>query len=384
MRIAFLVTSMNLGGAETQVVALARQMQTRGHDTRIISLIPPGPLAAEAEKSGIPTHSLGMSPGVPDPRGFARLVWIISKFRPDVLHCHMVHANILGRLVRLIAPVPVLVSTVHTIQEGGAMRMAAYRLTDRLADLTTAISSAAAKRFLQRKAGSHIRVIPNGIDLQRFCPSTERDGRLRRALGVGSEFLWLAVGRFEVSKDYPTMLRAAAHALEDGKHALLLVGDGSLREMAQALAQDLGLSRRARFLGSRTDVPDLMGAADGYLMSSAWEGLPMVLLEASASGLPIVATQVGGNDEIVKPGRSGFLVPPGNPDALGEAMCRLMAVAPEERRAMGERGRVHAREHYSIERVGALWEEVYANPRAVPAAREGEAGASAGARSLLS
>lgn len=383
MRIAFLITSMNFGGAEKQVLVLAQRMEARGHETCIISLLPVGPLGAEAESLGIPTHTLNMRPGIPDPRALVRLARILRRFRPDLLHSHMVHANLLGRLVRLLTPVPVLVSTVHNVYEGGAIRMTAYRLTDRLSDLTTAISAAAADRFLKIKAVSRIRVIPNGIDLQRFQSRPGRDKSLRAALGVDSVFMWLAVGRFEVEKDYPNMLQAAARALEEGKHTLLLVGDGSFRDNLQALAQDLGLSRRVRFLGLRTDVPDLMGAADGYLMSSAWEGLPMVLLEASACGVPIVATQVGGNDEVVRPGQNGFLVPPGNPEALAGAMRLLMDVAPEERSAMGERGRRHVLEHYSIDTVTDLWEEAYSQLRASRANRSGEASRSAGSGTLL-
>lgn len=340
-------------------MALARQMRARGHDTCIISLIPVGALGADTEKFGIPTYSLGMCPGVPDPRGLARLANIIRRWRPDVLHSHMVHANILGRLVRLFAPVPVLVSTVHSIHEGGALRMAAYRLTDGLTDLTTTISEAAADRFLRLKAVSRVRVIPNGVDLQQFRLRADRNAMLRNALAPGSEFVWLAVGRLEVEKDYPTMLKAASQVLHDVKHTLLLVGDGSLRENLEQLAQELRLSGRVRFLGMRQDVADLMGSADAYVMSSAWEGLPVVLLEAAAAGLPIVATQVGGNEEIVRGEVNGFIVPAGNSDSLAAAMLRLMALPESERRNMALRGREHVCQHFGLNMIATLWERTY-------------------------
>jgi glycosyltransferase involved in cell wall biosynthesis len=109
----------------------------------------------------------------------------------------------------------------------------------------------------------------------------------------------------------------------------------------------------------RNDVPQVMGAADGYVMSSAWEGMPMVLLEAAAAGLPIVATMVGGNHEVVVDERTGFLVPPRDDAALADAMIRLGELPETDRRSMGERGREHIRTHYGLARVADRWEEVY-------------------------
>ena len=140
---------------------------------------------------------------------------------------------------------------------------------------------------------------------------------------------------------------------------LLIAGQGSLREKAQSLAEELGIAPKVFFLGVRTDIPDLMNAADAYVMSSAWEGMPMVLLEAGAVGLPVVATDVGGNREVVVDGKSGLLVPSKDPEALARAMVRLMELSPEERRSMGKYGRRHIEENYSLERVVEQWEALY-------------------------
>ncbi len=184
---------------------------------------------------------------------------------------------------------------------------------------------------------------------------------LRREAGVDDrEFAWLAVGRFEVAKDYPNMLRGFARVRERQPRAvLLLVGRGSLQPETEALARELGLAGAVRFLGVRSDVPVVMSAADGYVMSSAWEGMPMVLLEAAAAGLPIVATSVGGNREVVRNEETGFLVPATDPEALGLAMLRLMSLTAEQRRSMGERGREHVRANYGLHRVAERWERLY-------------------------
>lgn len=363
MRILFLSTSMGMGGADKQLLSGAQELRTMGHEVRIVSLTPLGTMGLEARSSGIPTESLEMRRGFPDPRGLARLVRIVRAWRPDVLHSHMVHANLMARALRFLVPIPVMVSTIHNIYEGGGLLMAAYRLTNGLVDHMTIVSEAAADRFVRERIVPRnlLTVIANGVDVDVFrnVPVGTRES-LRRSIGLAREFVWLAVGRFEVAKDYPNMLRAFATVRERQPQAvLLLVGRGSLQPETEAVAGQLALGEHVRFLGVRTDVPEIMSVADGYVMSSAWEGMPMVLLEAAAAGLPIVATAVGGNGEVVLDGESGFLVPPGDSEALATAMQRLMALPEAQRGTMGERGCERIRTHYGLSKVAQRWEELY-------------------------
>jgi glycosyltransferase involved in cell wall biosynthesis len=363
MRILFLSTSMGMGGADSQLLAAAQELRVRGHDVLIVSLTPLGPMGLRARSLGIPTESLEMPRGIPDPRGLVRLIRLVRAWQPNVLHSHMVHANLMARTLKLVAPVPALVSTIHNIYDGGPLLMAAYRLTNGLVDAMTIISEAAADRFIEERIVPRelLRVVPNGVDpeLYRQAPAGVRDG-LRQGLGLGQEFVWLAVGRFETAKDYPNMLRAFAAVRERHPEAvLLLAGRGALQIETEALARELQLGPAVRFLGVRDDVAALVGAADGYVMSSAWEGMPMVLLEAAAGGLPIVTTRVGGTAEVVLDGHSGFLAPPRDHRALASAMLRLMGLTETERRTMGERGREHIRTRYGLTRVVEHWEELY-------------------------
>lgn len=363
MRILFLSTSMGMGGADKQILSAAQELRTRGHEVFIVSLTTLGPMGLEARSSGIPIESLEMRRGVPDPRGLARLVRLTRAWRPDVLHSHMVHANLMARALRLFVPIPAMVSTIHNIYEGGGVLMAAYRLTNGLVDHMTIVSEAAADRFVRERIVPRplLSVITNGVDTDQFrnVPAGTRES-LRRSIGIEREFVWLAVGRFEIAKDYPNMLRGFARVREQHPQAvLLLVGRGSLQQETEALVAELGLADGVRFLGVRSDVPEVMTAADGYLMSSAWEGMPMVLLEAAAAGLPIVATAVGGNEEVVLNEESGFLLPPGDSDALAAAMLRLMALPEAHRRSMGARGRERVRTHYGLSRVAQRWEDLY-------------------------
>lgn len=363
MRILFLSTSMGMGGADKQLLSAAQEMGSLGHEVRIVSLTELGPMGLEARSIGIPTGSLEMRRGFPDPRGLLRLVRLVRSWQPEVLHSHMVHANLMARVLRLFVRVPVLVSTIHNIYEGGPLLMAGYRLTNRLVDHMTVISEAAAERFIAEGIVPRelLTVIPNSVDTEQFCnvlPGTRHS--VRQSFGLKHEFVWLAVGRFEIAKDYPNMLRAFAGVRERHPEAvLLLVGRGSLQADTETLARSLDLGDAVRFVGVRSDVPELMSAADAYVLSSAWEGMPMVLLEAAAAGLPIVATLAGGNHEVVSDGVSGFLVPPRDSGALSGAMLRLMGLSEAQRRSMGERGQEHIRTHHGLRRMVGRWEDLY-------------------------
>jgi glycosyltransferase involved in cell wall biosynthesis len=363
MRILFLTTIMGMGGADQQLLTIVDGLRARGHEVMIVSLAALGQMGLEARHLGIATESLGMRRGVADPRGLVRLARLVRAWRPDVLHSHMVHANLMARAVRLIAPVPALVSTIHNIYDGGRLRMAAYRLTNGLVDQMTIVSQAAADRFIAEGIipSTLLTVFPNAVDTDRFrlvSPGTRES--VRRSLGLEGHFAWLAVGRFEVAKDYPNMLHAFAKVHERHPDALLLlVGQGSLQSETEALTRALGLADHVRFLGVRRDIPEVLGAGDGYVMSSAWEGMPIVLLEAAAAGLPIVTTKVGGNPEVVLHEESGFVVPPRDAGVLAGGMLRLMALTEPERRVLGDRGAEHIRTQYGVTRALERWEELY-------------------------
>jgi glycosyltransferase involved in cell wall biosynthesis len=363
VRILFLSTSMGLGGADSQLLSAALGLRGRGHEVCIVSLTALGPMGLQARQLGLDTRSLEMPRGVPAPGGLARLRRIVREWRPDVVHSHMVHANLMARALRLVAPVPALVSTIHNVYEGGPVLMAGYRLSNRLVDHMTIISQVAADRFIRERIVPRelLSVIPNGVDPEPYGPAAREAGQAqRRLLGLGQRFVWIAVGRFEVAKDYPNMLRAFAAVHKRRPEAvLLLVGRGSLKDEVERLAQELGLGSAVRFTGPRDDVPALLAAADGYVMSSAWEGMPMVILEASAAGLPIVATRAGGIGEVVVEGKTGFLVEPRDAQALGNAMVRLMGLPEAERRQMGANGRQRIHDGYTLARVVDQWEDVY-------------------------
>ena len=319
-------------------------------------------LGALAISRGLEVVSLDLTRGVPDPRGVFRLAGIVRRFRPDVVHSHMFHANLLARVVRLLVPMPVLICTAHSIDEGGRFRMLLYRLTDRLCDFTTQVSEAGRARYLSigaaRKAA--LTVVPNGIDVAAYRVDAATRQEVRQREGLDRAFAWIAVGRLERAKDYPNLLAAFRLVVDAGigDAALLIVGDGPLRNSLLEQAGRLELSRSVRFLGERLDVARWLCAADALVLSSAWEGFGLAVGEAQLAGLPVVATDCGGPREVLAPG-AGSLVPPGVPQALAEAMIGVMKASAAARRDMGERGRRHVASRFSLERIVEQWAALY-------------------------
>ncbi len=358
--ICFLITALQpVGGAEMQVANLAKGLRGRGWKVTVISMLPEGDrLAAELRTGGVSVATLGMQKGKADPRAIWRLAKILRVLKPDVLHAHMVKANLLARVTCLFISVPVVISTAHSICEGGRLLDLAYRLTDRLGDVTTNICQAAAHRYIRDGLVPEKRlcVVSNGIDTVRFSPDHSSREELRKVLDIGDKFVWLAIGGLRKVKDYPNLLRAFAPL----RGAMLLIaGEGELRPQLEHLAAELQITESVRFLGFRQDPSELLNAADGYVLSSLWEGLPLVLLEAAASALPIVATDVGGNSEIVMDGNTGFLVPAGNSTALRIGMERVMTISEQQRRQMGTAGREYVLSCYSMPQIISEWEILY-------------------------
>jgi glycosyltransferase involved in cell wall biosynthesis len=376
-RVLMLITTLTFGGAETQVVRLATELKSRNWDVAIACMIAPSQHVEALNRHGIPTYSLGMSRGVPDPRALIRLARLIRDFSPDVVHSHMVHANLLARFTRLICPMRVLVCTAHNLREtsekGGPTwhKELLYRATDFLADQTTIICDAAYELYIPTKAtpANKLRMIPNGVDTDRFAPSEATRQRVRKELNLGESFTWLAVGRLVEQKDYPNLLSAVAQ-LPEGDWRVLVAGSGPLEESLKARVAELALTDRVQFIGTRANVESLLNACDGYVMSSRFEGLSMALLEASSSGLPAVVTDVGGNRDLVNDGETGYVVQPANPVALADAMTRLMELPYAERRQIGIAARRRCLDRYRFEAVGEEWIRLYRQFMSVTTARQ--------------
>jgi glycosyltransferase involved in cell wall biosynthesis len=276
----------------------------------------------------------------------------------------MAKANFLARATRGLARTPksVWIATAHNTIEGGWLVDLGYRITDRFSDVTTNVSRRAVDRYIRIKAApaARIRVMYNGIHASRFDRDEAGREAARGSFGINDRFAWLAIGRLEAAKDFPNLFRAVSQITAEHPDVLVLIaGRGILAEELKDMVDSMGLASHIRLIGERTDIPDVLNACDGYVMSSAWEGLPIVLLEAAAAALPVVATDVGGNNELVIDGESGFLVPPHDSDALAHRMSHVMRMNDSQRKALGVRGRKHVETTFDMEHILDRWQELY-------------------------
>jgi glycosyltransferase involved in cell wall biosynthesis len=358
---AVMIPSLDrIGGAEQQAVLLAKGLRRRGWRMSVIVLSGRGGSAREELRdAGVGFLSLEMRKGLADPRGWVRLNRWLRREHPDVVHAHLPHAAWMARWSRLAAPVPVVVDTLHSSSTGKLGRRLGYAVSQLCSDQVTAVSRATAESHLVARMvrAKNLSVVPNGIDVDEWRPNESVRSELRQALGLKEEFLWLAAGRLEPVKGYATLLDAVKKVR--GNARLVVLGEGRQRGELMQLAERLGLQRHVRFLGFEPDVRPWMQAADGFVLASRYEGLPMVLLEAGACGLPAAATNVAGTREVIVNGETGWLACADGPDALAAVMARLMRVSSAERRAMGERARQSVIERFSLETVLDRWEGIY-------------------------
>ncbi|HEX8812284.1 MAG TPA: glycosyltransferase [Terracidiphilus sp.] len=369
MRIAYILTSLAVGGAERQVVWLAQHMARSGHTIQLVVLLPRGEGDWEVQSSHATTQPaievvyLGMrrSPWHAL-QGLVRGASALRHFRPDILHTHNFHGNLAGRLLGLLCHVPV-VSTIHNVYEGGWRRMLAYRFTDTLSRRTIAVSEAARERYVRLRAVTAHKadVIANGIETAEFVPDPARRKATREAMGVSEQdFIWITVGRLTPAKDYPNLFRAFAQLSSSETKTVLWIagyGDAAYEGQLRALAQELGIEPRVHWLGPRRDIAALLNAADGFVLSSAWEGMPLALGEAMAMGKLIAATDVGGVREMT--GDIGGLVRAGDSGRLAEMMGRTMALGDIDKAQIGNAARARVLERFSMEAKTREWEEVY-------------------------
>lgn len=357
MRIAHLITTLGVGGAEKHLLLLVAGQLQRGHEVSVGYLKGAGELAGAFAELGVEVHApRGRQGGVRALLGESGGVvrWLAAR-RPDVLHSHLLKADALAAFAARRAGVPVLVSSKHN-DERALLRWpvsVVHGLLARRVALTIALSDHVA-RFTARHGRvpvARIRRVYYGVDPAALAPRRSR-AQVRRELGLDEAArVLVCVGRLAPQKDHPTLLAALAELPSDV--VLLIVGgdpfgDGEARLRAQA--QRLGLGGRARFLGIRHDVADLLAASDLFVLPSLWEGLGLVFLEAMAVELAVVATRVSAIPEVVEEGVTGWLVEPGAPAALAAAL-RTALDDEAERARRGAAGRVRLEQRFGLARM---------------------------------
>lgn len=355
LRILHLLASFDIGGAELVALRLARAQKADGHLPLLVSFAA-GPLLDRIRSEKL--ASFVMHKGARfDAALPVRLANLLRNERADVIHSHnpmgLVYAAPAAKLARVAS-----VHTKHGEAKDIPRRMMLLRAAARLVGGFVCVSEQT--RAYAEQTGEaprrRLHVIDNGIDTHLFRPSEERRTQLRKTLKLGEHVTVLGtVGRLSTVKNQALLLRAAAPLLDE-RHALVIAGDGPERPALEQLAATLGCAGHVQFLGARSDVDAVLNALDVFVLSSDTEGLPLVLLEAMASELPVVSTDVGGIGAVL--GSRGSLVPKGDEAALLEAIAALCD-DPTERRRLGSLGRARVEADYSLASMHDAYMRLY-------------------------
>lgn len=369
MVIAHLITGLHCGGAENQLQQLVLASDKRRFRHVVISLLDGGTLASELKSSGIEVHSLGMRRGVLSPAGVVRLVGLLRRLQPDVLHCWLYHACLLGLLGGRWADIRRVIWGLRSANPG----LRGYRLSTRAAVRLCAtfsplpdaiVVNSKTSRTVHQKWGyetARMRVVPNGTDIQRFSPDPEAREAVRTELGLSHDSQLLGLfARYSPMKDHETFLRAAGlvHAHFPGVRFLMAGGDITAENRPLSrIVRENALQQVVHLLGPRRDLPRLTAALDISCLQSWSESFPNVVVEAMACGVPCVATDTGDTRFIV--GDTGRLVPPSDPSATAEAMIELLGLEPKERAALAQRARERVSAYFNLPETIRAYEGIY-------------------------
>ena len=377
IRVLQLIDGLTVGGAERVVLMLSAHADNSCFEMIPCALHRTGPLEDELRAAEIRYQVLGLRRRsiftgplfLADTRRIlAALSEVIHKFSIDVVHAHLTRSMLFGILAARRAGLGVCASVHNEVLDSGRGRFspqewllraginAIFSRADRIIGVSDKVTEVL--QTSTRIPHQRIVTIPNGVDGERFQPRHDQR-ELRQQLQLPLERpIAISIGRMTRQKGYIYLLEALTRIPAETRPLVLLTGDGPDRHDLERKASELHLDEDVRFLGNRTDIPTLLAAADCFVMASLWEGLPLVLLEAMASGLPAVVTAVGGNPGVIEHGVSGLLVPPGEPQPLADAMQDLLGDT-QQRKRLGEAARAHFQRHFSLSAFITAHEQLY-------------------------
>lgn len=375
INLVHLITDLDVGGAETTLYRLLRQVDRRRFTPSVVSLMDRGTLGDRIEALGVQVHTVGMRRPILAPFKLPRLWRILRTLRPDLLHCWMYHANLLGAFMAPAVGVKTVVWGLH------------HSSLDPQLDKRTTILVAKAGAWLSRRVDGivscsktglafhrslgyqpeRMRFIPNGFDVERFHPDPRARAEVRQELGLTQDSVLIGLAaRFHPYKDHGNFFLAARRLLDDlGPKPLqerirfVLCGKNVVDDNPEIMeyVRRLGLSDRVHLLGERSDVHRIMAALDIVTSSSKTEAFPNAVGEAMACGVPCVVTDVGDSADIVE--GTGVVVPPRDPQGLANGWRRLLELEPEQLLKLGAAARRRIEENYSLASVVRAYENLY-------------------------
>lgn len=376
VRVIHPITRMIVGGAQQNTLETCAGLNPQRYETSIVcgaETGPEGELLSAARARGVALHIMPELLRRPDPRrdlqALSRLTAWFRSERPHIVHTHSSKAGMLGRWAARRARVPVIVHTVHgwghhDRQHPLVRRLyiALERRTAPVTDRLVVVSSLNRDKGLRDGIGTPAQyvTIRSAIDVQAFSGAVCDTAALKEELGLRPGVPVVGtIGRLSPQKNPADFINVAAAVTAAGVPAqFLFVGDGPLKRAVQSRIEQAGLAQVVVLAGLRSDIAQVLRCMDVFILTSLWEGLPRVIPQAMAAGVPVVANAVDGVCEVIRDGENGFMVAPGQVDRMSRLVTGLLADA-DQCRALARAGRNTAREHFSLERMLAEIERLY-------------------------
>ena len=363
-KVLHVIDSLDLGGAQTFLLDLVRHHDRLRYLPEVAAMHGQGVYASAFKEAGMPVHSL--SPGKFPPLFLPNFWKLLRSGNYDILHFHLFGANLCAKPLAIAAGHPAII--VHdqcndASRDRNPMLLAADAFWNRRSDRVIAVSESTRRYLLNREdlEESKVTMIPNGIAVEIFRPASNQEKlKAREMLDIPSEAIVIGgVGRLVPQKNFSLFLNVASNVLRIHPGVIFeIAGTGPLEQLLREKAATLGIAEHVRFLGHVTDRVGLYHALDALMMTSDFEGTPMTLLEAMASGLPIVASAVDGIAEVCTHGKDAFMPPPGDLGRFQDFLCRLIE-SKILRQKLGDEGRRRILECYDIKSIARRVEMVY-------------------------
>lgn len=365
MKVLYLSTSCGVGGASIQIRRMCEYMVNEGNNVVFISMV--HAFSDEMENSiknmGVTYYSLDMNRGKIRLKDIRKLIGILRVENADIIHSHMVHANLMARIASLFVKKRKLINTVHGEEEYLGVRKLLYRYTNFLCDEIVCVGNVLMDEAIKKRIfpASKVQVIYNGLNISNYKKNVDERLCLREKYNISDdEFVWITVGRMEPVKNYRYLLQEFKRvSILDKKAKLVIVGYGSEEKRLKEYVSDNNLDDVVYFTGKQENVAAYLSMADAFVLSSIHEGLPLSLQEAGAASLPMVVTNVGGCGEVVEDSVNGFICKENNSGDLASLMRKMMSLDSAKYAEMSNASFVKVCKMFEIKNTMRGWCKLY-------------------------
>ncbi|WP_435248276.1 glycosyltransferase [Vibrio sp. nBUS_14] len=356
MKILYIITGLGVGGAEKIVCDLSNNFHSNGDDVKVVYLYGSAVLTPEPE---VIVKKIDILNPI---KAIYRLVKIIAEYKPDIVHGHMFHANIVTRILKILLPKLRVVNTAHSGNEGGKFRMLSYRLSNNLVDVFTNVSEGAVSEFVNKKAvkDNFMLAVPNGIDLPRYKFDSEKRAKIRSELGITlNTQLIISVGSLREAKNFDMAIKSANHLNKNSNFDFvwIIIGEGPMRSELENKVSINGLSNVFRFVGLKENVKDYYSAADLFVSTSKWEGFGLVIAEAIAANLSVISTNTSGASQVIFSHDS--LIDVDDSVALSDKIISIVNMNKVERERIQAENLAFVSSNFSMDKYCRTWKNIY-------------------------